>query len=200
MWAAKSRKHGWPRLIGIVAGVLLIAIWYPAAQALTPSVVTSNENSATTVELPLLSGWYDGNVVFYITTDVSQQEMARAAGANYVPRMRHALRTPEPGQPTAVDRVYKFSNFEQGSVFPSAPQFEGDAGADTEYTPFWVVYQVTWLPGSTPHLLRSEQEIADAEQKKLIRIAATDVVVNCPILFSGKNGPPDGMKIRILNH
>ena len=146
-----------------------------------------------------MSGWYDGNVVFYITTDVSQQEMARAAGANYVPRMRHALRTPEPGQPTAVDRVYKFSNFEQGSVFPSAPQFEGDAGADTEYTPFWVVYQVTWLPGSTPHLLRSEQEIADAEQNKQVRIAATDVVVNCPILFSRKDGPPDGMKIRAVN-
>jgi len=139
-------------------------------------------------------------VVFYITTDVSQQEMARAAGANYVPRMRHALRPAEPGQPTAVDRVYKFSNFEQGSVFPSAPKFEGGADADTEYTPFWVVYQVTWLTGSTPHLLRSEQEIADAEQKKQVRIAATDVVVNCPILFSRKSGPPAGMRIRNLNH
>jgi hypothetical protein len=176
----------------------LIAACCPAAQALKPSTVTSNENSSATVELPLLSGWYDGEAVFYITTDVSQQEMARAAGANYVPRMRHALRAPEPGQPTAVDRVYKFANFEQGSVFPSAPQPEADA--DAEYTPIWVVYLVTWLPGSTPHLLRSEQEVADAEQKKLVRIAATDVVVNCPILFSRKSGPPDGMKVRNLNH
>ncbi len=172
--------------------------WCQVAQASKPSIVTSNENSAATVELPLLSGWYDGDVVFYITTDVSQQEMARAAGANYVPRMRHALRTPEPGQPTAVDRVYKFSNFEQGSVFPSAPQPDGDT--DAEYTPIWVVYLVTWLPGSTPHLLRSEQEIADAEQKRLVRIAATDVVVNCPILFFKKSGPPEGMRIRISNH
>ena len=124
--------------------------------------------------------------------------MARAAGANYVPRLRHALRPPEPGQPTAVDRVYKFSNFAQGSVFPSAPQPEGSA--DAEYTPFWVVYMVTWLPGTTPHLLRSEQEIDDAEQNKLVRIAPTDVVVNCPILFSRKSGPPDSMKIRISNH
>jgi len=200
MWDSESRKHRWPRLIGFAAGVLLIAGWCEYAQALKPSPVTPNENSAATVELPLLSGWYDGDVVFYITTDVSQQEMARAAGANYVPRMRHALRTPEPGQPTAVDRVYKFSNFDQGSVFPSAPKFDGGTDADTEYTPFWVVYQVTWLTGSTPHLLRSEQEIADAEQKKQVRIAATDVVVNCPILFSRKSGAPAGMRIRNLNH
>jgi hypothetical protein len=84
-------------------------------------------------------------------------------------------------------------------VFPSAPQPRGSADADAQYTPIWVVYQVTWLPGSSPHLLRSEQEIADAEEKKLVRIAATDVVVDCPILFSRKSGPPDGMKIHVLN-
>jgi len=199
MWAAKSHKHEWPRWIGTVAGVLLIAAWCPATQAAKLSVEILNENSAATVELPLLSGWYDGDVVFYITTDVSQQEMARAAGANYVPRLRHALRPPEPGQPTALDRVYKFTNFQQGSVFPSAPQSARSADPDADYTPFWVVYQVTWLPGATPHLLRSEQEIADAEQNKQVRIAATDVVVNCPILFSRKDGPPDRMKIRAVN-
>ena len=188
-----------PGLIGIFIGVLLFAAWCPAAQALNPSEIKLNEDSIASVELPLLSGWYDGDVVFYITTDVSQLEMARKARANYVPRMRFALRPPEPGRPSAVDRVYKFSNFEQGSVFPSAPLPSGDAGADADYSPFWVVYLVTWLPGSKPHLLRSEQEIADAEQKKLIDIAATDVVVNCPILFSRKSGPPDGMKIHVLN-
>lgn len=194
MWNLLSRQQGWPRLIGIVAGCCLIG-----AQASEPSAASLNETSTATVELPLLSGWYDGDVVFYITTDVSQEEMARAARANYVPRMRHALRAPEPGQPTAVDRVYKFTNFAQGSVFPSVPQPRGSADADAEYTPIWVVYQVTWLPGSAPHLLRSEQEIADAEEKKLVRIAATDVVVDCPILFSRKSGPPDGMKIHVLN-
>jgi len=197
---SESSKHGWPRLIDLVVCLLLIAACCPAAQALKPSTVTSNENSSATVELPLLSGWYDGDVVFYITTDVSQQEMARAAGANYVPRLRHALRPPEPGRPTALDRVYKFTNFQQGSVFPSAPQSgAADASADADYTPFWVVYQVTWLPGTTPHLLRSEQEIDDAEQNRQVRIAATDVVVNCPILFSRKSGPPGNMKIHTAN-
>lgn len=198
MQPATSRSHNWRKWIGITAGILAMAAWLPAAQAAKPSVETLNEHSAATVELPLLSGWYDGDVAFYITTDVSQEEMARAAGANYVPRLRHALRPPEPGQPTALDRVYKFTNFEQGSVFPSAPQ-PGIADADADYTPFWVVYQVTWLPGTSPHLLRSEQEIADAEQNKQIRIAATDVVVNCPILFLRKSGPPGNLKIHITN-
>ncbi|MBV8633069.1 MAG: hypothetical protein JO002_01140 [Burkholderiaceae bacterium] len=122
--------------------------------------------------------------------------MARAAGVNFAPRLRHALRPPEPGQPTALDRVYKFANFDQGSVFPSAPQPEGSA----DYTPFWVVYQVTWLPGAAPHLLRSEQEIDDAEQRKLVSVAPTDVVVNCPILFSAKSGPRGNMKIHLAKH
>ena len=66
MWDSKSRKHEWPRLIGIAAGACLIAAWCPAAQAVEPTIETLNENSAATVELPLLSGWYDGDVVFYI--------------------------------------------------------------------------------------------------------------------------------------
>ncbi|HEY8026064.1 MAG TPA: hypothetical protein VIF60_15970 [Burkholderiaceae bacterium] len=196
---SKLRKCGRSSLIAIAAALLLIAAWSPSAQALKASGAAANASPAATVEVPLLSGWYDGDVVYYITTDVSQAEMARAAGANYVPRLRHALRTPEPGQPSAVDRVYKFSNFEQGSVFPSAPQAAADDGGNAEYTPFWVVYQVTWLPGSKPHLLRSEQEISEAESKKQVGIAATDVVVNCPILFSRKSGPPVGIKTRNLN-
>lgn len=196
---SKLRERGQSSVIVIAAALLLIAAWSPAAQALKPPTPASVASPAATVELPLLSGWYDGDVVYYITTDVSQQAMARAAGANYVPRLRHALRAPEPGQPSAVDRVYKFSNFEQGSVFPSAPQVAADDGANAEYTPIWVVYLVTWLPGSKPHLLRSEQEISEAESNMQVRIAATDVVVNCPILFSRKSGPPGGMKIRNLN-
>lgn len=185
-----------------VVGAILFASACTVGQAPNPSGVKLDGNAAATVALPLLSGWYDGNVVFYITTDVSQKEMAGAAGANYVPRLRHALRAPEPGQASAVDRVYKVLNFDQGSVFPSAPRRKGgaDGDTDTEYTPFWVVYQVSWLAGSTPHLLRSEQEISDAEEKKLVRIEATDIVVNCPILFFAKDGPPDGMAIRKLDH
>lgn len=98
MWNLLLRQYRWSRPISIAAGACLIACC-AAAQASETSSVALKENAAATVELPLLSGWYDGTVVFYITTDVSQQQMAQAARANYVPRLRHALRAPEPGSP-----------------------------------------------------------------------------------------------------
>ncbi|WP_394779350.1 hypothetical protein [Undibacterium sp.] len=177
---------------GLVANVALLTtmlmsstVYAQAAASKTPAL---DENTVATIELPLLAGWYQGKLVHYISTDMSDQGMAQQTATNYVPRLKHALRPPVPGQPSAVDRVYKFPNFNQGSVFPSAPQPAGYASTSAEYTPLWVVYMVSWLPGAKPRVLRSEEEVLDAEDKKLVSIQATDIVVNCPILFLMKDG------------
>lgn len=185
----------------IICGTALLAPELASAQSkvqdLAAEAGSLNENSIATIELPLLAGWYQGRLVHYISTDMSDQGMARQTATNYVPRLRHALRPPVPGQPSAVDRVYKFPNFNQGSVFPSAPQPAGYANASTEYTPLWVVFMVNWLPGATPRVLRSEEEVLDAEEKKLVSIQATDIVVNCPILFALKDGKLQDLRIHI---
>lgn len=167
------------------------------AQALGSPAASLNESTVATIELPLLAGWYQGSLVHYISTDMSDQGMAQQNATNYVPRLRHALRAAAPGQPSAVDRVYKFANFNQGSVFPSAPQPAGYASSSAEYTPLWVVYMVNWLPGTAPRVLRSEEEVLDAEEKKLVSLQPTAIVVNCPILFASKDGRWQEWKIRI---
>jgi hypothetical protein len=192
-----KHNHRWLSKTCMISGAMMIAIAGASAQPTDSPGRSSEENAAMTVELPLLAGWYQGQLVHYVTTDISDQGMAKGAAINYVPRLKSALRAPTPGQPSAVDRVYKFANSDQGSVFPSAPQPTGYTSASTDYTPLWVVYMVTWLPGSKPRVLHSEEEVMAAEEGKLISIAPTNIVINCPILFVGRDSKTDGMVIHV---
>ena len=77
---------------------------------------------ADTVSLPRLQAWVDGRRVDYVTTDISDGPMAAQAGVNHVPRLRDALGQ---GRASITERVYKFSDGRQISVFPSAPAAAG---------------------------------------------------------------------------
>ncbi|MFZ6843755.1 DUF7482 domain-containing protein [Undibacterium sp. RuTC16W] len=179
-------------LCASLCGVSVLAADSPARQ-----LHQLNENSVATVELPLLAGWYEGQLVHYISTDMSDQAMSQQTGTNYVSRLSYALRAPLPGQPTAVDRVFKFTNFNQGSVFPSAPQKIGYQNTSEAYTPLWVVYLVTWQAGTSPRTLRSEEEVLSAADKHEIQLTPTTVVVNCPIIYSAKDGLLGGATIHV---
>lgn len=142
------------------------------------------------VQLPLVPGWYDGHRVHYITTDASDRNAAKDAGANYAPRLESAIPdSPRaPGQRTVLERIYAVTNFKQDSILPSAPVPVGHESADAAYSPLWLVHRITWLPGTTPRVLRSEEEVLDAEEKKLIAIAPTRIIKNCPVIFSARDG------------
>ena len=60
------------------AAVALMALLHGPATA---------QSVATTmlVELPAVSGWFQGRAVQYVTTDVSDKDVAVAMGANFVP-------------------------------------------------------------------------------------------------------------------
>jgi len=152
------------------------------------------------VELPLVSGWYDGKVVRYVTTDVSDKKAAAEMGANYVPRLANAIsQQRQPGQPSAVERIYSFVNFKQGGVLPSLPSPIGAANANLNYSPLWQVHKVTWLAGKQPHVLKSEEEILAAEETGQVSIEKTSLVVNCPVVFSEADGPLPHVKIHLAN-
>jgi hypothetical protein len=148
------------------------------------------------VELPLVSGWFEGREVQYVTTDVSDADAAVEMGANYVPRLANAIVPAAPGKPGAVDRIYRVANFKQGSVLPSVPDPVGAANRDRNYSPIWQVYLVTWAAGATPHVLRAEEEILDAEEKGQLSIAKSNIVVNCPVVFFAGAGLLPGAVIR----
>jgi hypothetical protein len=162
------------------------------------SAITANAQQTTrqVIELPLVSGWFNGRAVQYVTTDVSDPDVAIEMQANYVPRLVNALA--QPGKPGAVERIYRVANFAQGSVLPSIPSPAGSGNRDRNYSPLWQVHMVHWVDNVKPHLLKSEEEILDAEEKGQLAITKTDVVVNCPVIFADGSHLP-GARIKTIS-
>lgn len=134
------------------------------------------------MSLPLNRAWVDGRRVEYVTTDISDPAMARTLGVNWVPRLAQAL--PAPGRPSVVERVYKFADASQITVFQSAPSPTGAANADASYSPLWRLVLVRWKRPATAHELTSEEQILRAEEASELSLQVTDIVINCPITRS----------------
>jgi hypothetical protein len=147
------------------------------------------------VQLPVLQGWFDGEVVLYLTTDISHADVAAAKGANFAPRLAHALPggPPQPGRPSSVDKVYAVANFQQPSIFASAPRPVGPASSDTAYSPLWQMVKVTWQPGRSPRELRAEEAVLDAAETGDVRLEPTPVVLNGPIVQRPGQGALPGL-------
>lgn len=142
--------------------------------------------------LPLSRAWVDGKVVDYVTTDISDLAMARMMGANHVPGLALAVR-PAPA-PSLVERVYKFPNEEQISIFQSAPNPVGSENRDRSYSPLWRVVMVRWNALAPRRELKSEEALLAAEEKKELSLEVTDIVVNCPITRSGNGQSLKGVR------
>jgi hypothetical protein len=133
----------------------------------------------TETVLPLNRAWVDGQIVEYVTTDISDLAMARMMGANHVPALAAAVRSP-PGQ-SLVERVYKFPNAEQISIFASAPNPVGAENQDRSYSPLWRVVLVHWKDPTLKRELKSEEDVLAAEEKHELSLEITGIVVNCPV-------------------
>lgn len=133
----------------------------------------------TETVLPVSRAWVDGQIVEYISTDASDLAMARMMGVNHVPALAAAIGA-APGR-SLVERVYKFANDEQISIFQSAPQPLGAENQDRNYSPLWRVVMVRWNDAAIRRELKSEEELLAAEDKKQVTLEMTDIVVNCPV-------------------
>ena len=174
--------------LALCACLLLSACATPAPQPPTPQA-----------NLPLQRGWFEGKTVFYITTDASDAAVAQDKKANFAPRLGYALpalpaksQTP---QASSVDKVYAFTNIEQGNVFASAPLPMGHTNREAAYSPLWLMLTVTWKPGTAQRILKSEEEVLDAAEKGWVTLLSTGVVVNCPIVHRGALGGLEGVTI-----
>jgi hypothetical protein len=150
-----------------------------------------------TISMPVSLGWYDGQRVYYVTTEVTDPAMARAAGANLASRMRDAIPAyPKPPEEKDVlERVYKFPNGEQDAVFASIPDPVGPTSKDAHYSPLWIMYAVRNVAGRNSEPLASEEAILAAQDEGKVTVTRTDIVINCPIVGSEHSGLLPGMKL-----
>lgn len=181
---ARPVCHGW------AAALVLASL---AACSSAPGVP-----GAPQAHLPLQQAWFEDRSVLYVTTDVSDRQVARAKGANFAPLLAQALQDAAGragGRAGATARVYGFVNTRQPSVFASAP---GPVGADNSshsYSPLWQLAEVRWLQPDQAHELRSEEAVLAAAEQGLLTVTLTRVVLNCPIVALPGQGALPGVSV-----
>ncbi len=146
----------------------------------------------TEAVLPLSRAWVDDKIVEYVTTDISDPNMARMLGINYVPRLAGAVRSQS--NQSIVERVYKFPNEEQISIFQSAPNPVGAKNDDKNYSPLWQVIQVRWKKPSVIQELKSEEALLAAQEREEVELENTNIVVNCPVIRSATGHKLKGVR------
>jgi hypothetical protein len=172
----------------------------PLMAALTLAACASLEaQPPNAIVLPALPAWYEGRLVRYVVTDISNADMARMMGANTAPRLGDALPavvvagTARPRH--AVERVYKVLNPEQPAVFPSIPAPLGPDSRDRVYSPVWRVVEARWQPDRTVRELKSEEEVLKAAERADVVLTVTEVVINCPVVWVEGQPPLPGTRL-----
>jgi len=139
------------------------------------------------VIMPMIDGYYKGNKVNFVHTEVSDSGMAEMMTSMinfptlHVPELKNI-----PEDQTA--KVYVFTNGIPGSepygggpfmfqidVFDSIP-------GQAEYSQFRVPHLVTWNENAKPRVLTSESNILKAEASGELTIQKSDTVVNAPMV------------------
>ena len=139
------------------------------------------------VIMPMIDGYYSGNKVYFLHTEVSDSAMADMMSEMinfptlHVPELKNI---PE----DQMARVYVFTNGVPGSepygggpfmfqidVFDSIP-------GQAEYSQFRIPYLVTWNDDTSPRILTSESEILKAESDGKVTIEKSTLVVNAPMI------------------
>jgi hypothetical protein len=137
-------------------------------------------NANVEIDVPLMKGYENGNEIFFIAIDASDNQTAtqitNATGfkVNFAPLL---AMTPE----EARGQAYVFENGIEGEgplgfqlpVINARPGQEG-------YSPLLQINLVRWNEGGQPTELRSEQDILTASNAGQLTITETGVIVNHP--------------------
>jgi hypothetical protein len=119
---------------------------------------------------PAFHAFYDDHVVVYLATDVSDKAEAQMMHTNFAPKLKSAMKS--------ADEMYVF----QGKISPGQlPVFTSEPG-DASYSPLWHEMYVSWKPGSTPMVVKSDTDIEKLVKSGQLMEKASTIVLNCPIV------------------
>jgi hypothetical protein len=134
------------------------------------------------IDIPMMKGYQNGNEIFFIATDASDNQTAAAITnqtgfkVNVSPVL---TKTPE----SDLNQAYGFTNGIPGTgpfgfQLPVVETEPGEQG----YSPLWKLNLVEWNQNASPRELKSVQEIMAAQQNGTLTVKKTDVIVNHPVI------------------
>jgi hypothetical protein len=148
-------------------------------QALGSLVRLARANVPATI--PLHQGYYDGESVYFIITDASDQKHADLISENQEWKVELApLLANAPDD--ALSTTYMFTD---GVVGDGVHGFQGEVFTSTPaqpdmYSGLTSHVHVSWDGSGTPMILASEDEILRAEKEGKLTLEPMDVVINMP--------------------
>jgi hypothetical protein len=151
-------------------------------QQAPPGSVINLARANIPIDIPMGMGYENGNEIFFIATEASDERIAEQATkllgfkVNFAPLLSL---TPE----SAQGQAYAFTNGVEGKgpfgfQIPVLGANPGDAG----YSPLLQINTVTWKDGSSAKELKSVQEIMAAQQNDSLTINKTGIIVNHPAI------------------
>jgi hypothetical protein len=146
-----------------------------------PSILNSTAMN-TSINIPLAKGYEDGNEIFFIATDTSNELIAQQEteflgfNVNFSPLLSQI---PE----ASLSQAYVFTNgiSGEGPFGFQIPVLSAKPG-DSNYSPLLHVNTATWRDNSSAKILKSVQDIKDAEKNTDLTINKTGIVVNHPVI------------------
>jgi len=163
-----------PRIRTVTALATAVFALVAAGAAFAASPLGTNVGPATGGGmLKTYLGYYDAHKDSYVITDVSSKSQAAALHINYSAAI---------GAVKGAPRQF----FIIGKAAPGQITVWGSEPGESDYNPLWEEIFVTWKPGVTPVVLKSDNQV-DALQKAG-KLTETDahIVVNAPITRVGK--------------
>ncbi len=146
---------------------------------------TSKESNLNSISIPVSKGYVNGNISYFISTDASEKQIVSSITnttkfiVNYAPSLTD---TPQ----SARQQGYVFINGIKGDglnesqlpVASAVPTTTGNKG----YSPLFQINYVKWNDNSTARILKSVDQIMDAQSKGEISISKTNIVINSPFV------------------
>jgi hypothetical protein len=147
-----------------------------------PGSVLKLSQANVALDIPMMKGYENGNEIFFIATDASDNETATQITnetgfrVNFAPVLAQA---PE----SARGQAYVFTNGipGQGSFGFQLPIINTKPG-DQGYSPLLQLNMVEWNQGVAAKEIRSVQEIMSSQQNGSLTVTKTDTIVNHPAI------------------
>lgn len=147
-----------------------------------PGSVLKLSQANVALDIPLMKGYENGNEVYFIATDASDNQTATQIAnetgfkVNFAPII---AKTPE----AARGQAYIFTNGipGQGPFGFQLPVLNAKPG-DQGYSPLLQVNMVEWNQGVAAKEIKSVQDIMASQQNGSLTVTKTDIIVNHPAI------------------
>jgi hypothetical protein len=143
--------------------------------------------TSNNVSIPVSTGFIDGKIAYFIATDASTQEVASSVSnttgfkVNYAPTLANISDSAR--QPGFVF-LNGFLGEEEGP-FGSQLSVASAVPGDPDYSPLFDINYVEWNTNNTSNIriLKSADEIFEAQQNGELTITKSNVVINSPAII-----------------